>query len=264
MKGKPGLSHLTKRFNYPPPCRYGRLFLAIRLLIFFALLALGFIFIPIPTAIFLGVVVLLGAVWFNRLRWHEKKDESEFVPKIYDADQLSVLHEREDFRIQNQLTHLVEIKPGFFRQFTLRFVLWAIQLLARTIFNRGSLGGIPSIHFARWAIIDGGKRLLFFSNFDGSWESYLGEFIDRAAIGLTGVWTNTKDFPPTRKLIFGGARHSGEFKAWVRSKQIETQVWYSAYKQCTVQNCNNNTEIRNGLNDSMGQEKVLSWLQRLS
>ncbi|MEM7040531.1 MAG: hypothetical protein AAF570_26445, partial [Bacteroidota bacterium] len=170
---------------------------------------------------------------------------------------------REDYKVQNQITHLVVVKPGFFRQFTLRFVLWAINLLARTVFNKGELGGIPSIHFARWAVIDGGRRLLFFSNYDGSWESYLGDFIDRAAVGLTGVWSNTEGFPPTRNLIYEGARNSGDFKAWVRECQIETQVWYSAYKALTVQNVNNNTEIRKGMTGNLDREAAAEWLQRL-
>lgn len=213
-----------------------------------------------------GILVLMALFilgWFRNLRKHEQQDTANFVPSPRDSDWVASLNQREDYRIQNQITHLVAIKPGTFRQYTLRFVLWAINLLARTVFNRGNLGGIPSIHFARWAIIDGGKRLLFFSNFDGSWESYLGDFIDKAAIGLTGVWSNTEGFPPTRKLVFEGARNSVEFKAWVRRKQIETQVWYSAYKTLTVQNINNDTEIRMGLAKNLNEKKGLEWLQRL-
>ena len=54
-------------------------------------------------------------------------------------------------------------------------------------------------------MIDNGRRLLFLSNFDGSWENYLDDFIDKASIGLTGVWSNTLKFPRTYFLVLGGA-----------------------------------------------------------
>lgn len=261
---KQEFASIREKCRYPFLYRFGLPIVILSALAFVALIVLGLVFVDVPTIIALDILVVLGVLWFIGLRIHENKDKKAFKPSPRDPKRLAELSDREDFRIQNQITHLVEIKPGWFRQRTLRFVLGAINLLARTCYNRGNLGGIPSIHFARWAIIDGGRRLLFFSNFDGSWESYLGEFIDRASVGLTGVWSNTEGFPPTRKLIYDGAKNSADFKAWVRSKQIETQVWYSAYKTSTVQNINNNTEIRKGLNKRMKPEKVVDWLERLN
>lgn len=260
----PDFAWAKKKYVPPFLFRYGRLVLGAGVLAVVALLVLGFIFQCLVTSIVLLALVVFGLVWYQVLRDHERKDTANFVPSPRDAERLADLHTREDYRIQNQITHLVEIKPGWFRLRTLKFVLGAINLLAVVLYNRGNLAGIPSIHFARWAIIDNGRRLLFFSNFDGSWESYLGEFIDRAAIGLTGVWSNGEDFPPTRSLIKEGARRSADFKAWVRAKQIETQVWYSAYKTLTVENINNNTDIRNGITGDLDAEKSASWLQKLN
>jgi len=151
-------------------------------------------------------------------------------------EHLGELRVWEDHKVQNQMTHVVPVKPGRFRRVTLNFVLTAIDLLARYKWNRGDLGGIPTIHFARWMLIDGGRRLMFFSNFDGSWENYLGDFIDRASAGLTGVWSNTVDFPPAHNLIQAGAQQAEPFKNWTRKYQIETQVWYSAYPNVSVVN----------------------------
>ena len=170
---------------------------------------------------------------------------------------------REDQIVQNQLSHLVEIKPGWVRFITLRVVLWAINLLGRCVFTRGSLGGIPTIHFARWVIIDRRGRLLFFSNFDGSWENYLGDFIDKAAQGLTAVWSNTKGCPRAKFLVLEGARDEQRFKSWARDRQIVTQVWYSAYRDLTVVNINNNTAIRNGLFANLDPEAERVWASRL-
>ena len=210
-----------------------------------------------------GVVplLLLVVTWWIVLRRKEKKDSEEFNAIRQDSSRIAQLTRKEDYKTQNQLTHLVEVKPGLTRAITLRMVLWLINLLATYMFNRGSLAGIQSIHYARWVLLDG--RLLFFSNYDGSWESYLGEFVDRASIGLTAVWSNTKGFPPTRNLIKGGARHSAEFKAWARKQQIPTQVWYSAYPASSIKNINNNTAIRQGLLRNEGDKGTREFLQRL-
>lgn len=168
----------------------------------------------------------------------------------------------EDIYLQNQMTHLVTIKPGQFRAVLSRLALWGIYVLAKHVFNKGTLGGIPSIHFARWVIVD--KRLLFFSNFDASWMNYLGDFIDKASLGLTAAWSSTMGFPKTRFLAFGGATMADRFKRWARNLQIPTQVWYSAYPNYSVENINNNAKIRQGLSASLNTDKKRKeWLARL-
>ncbi|MEO1419184.1 MAG: hypothetical protein AAFW00_28280 [Bacteroidota bacterium] len=216
------------------------------------------------TGIFLLSILLPLTVILRLSEWLDreinKTDSTQ--KKTYD------LANKEDLFLQNQITHLVEVKKGWFRRRLLKFVLSGLDWLSRYIFNKGSLGGITSIHYARWILIDKGRRLLFFSNFDGSWESYLGEFVDRAAVGLTGVWSNTKGFPKTKFLLFKGARDEQRFKAWVREQQIPTQVWYSAYPHLTVQNIRNNHEIHNGLIDQVEEHKNISpkamneWLEK--
>jgi len=174
------------------------------------------------------------------------------------------LAEREDFQVQNQLTHVVDLKPGIFRQQALRLVLWVIDLLARYQFNQGALGGITTIHFARWVVIDGGKRLLFFSNYDGSWESYLGDFIDKAAAGLTAIWSNTSGFPRTANLVQQGATDEERFKSWTRAHQIPTQFWYSAYPELTMLNIQQNARVCAGLAERPPTPEALAaWLQTL-
>ncbi len=171
----------------------------------------------------------------------------------------------EDRIVQNQLTHIVRIKPGPLRFHLLRLVFWGINLLAKICFNKGDLGGIPSIHFARWVILRESRRVLFMSNFDGSWESYLGDFIDKANAGLTGVWSNTLNFPKTWFLVGlfqSGAAYEEEFKGWTRRHQIETQFWYSAHAQESVRNIFNNVAIREGLEGTLSPTEAENWLAR--
>ena len=216
----------------------------------------------IVTQLWLPVLALL-LVFVVTLRWHELRDNSGLRrTPIPAGGKITTLIQKEDIKVQNQLTHLVDIKPGRFRLLTLKLVFWAINLLAKIKFNQGSLGGIPTIHFARWVILDN-KRLLFFSNYDGSWDNYLGDFVDKASIGLTAVWSNTANFPKTMLLAFEGARDIEPFKKWTRECQIPTQVWYSAYPEHTVRNIRDAVEIAENIKRPLGDAELAAWLTRL-
>jgi len=177
----------------------------------------------------------------------------------------SELETTEDRIVQNEMSSVIYIKePLWFRSIVLRSVLAFINFSAKYLSNQGNLAGIPSIHFARWVIVDGGRRLVFFSNFDGSWDNYLGDFIDKSSSGLTAVWSNCVGFPRTTGLTGGGATNEQQFKAYSRQSQIPTQVWYSAYRWLSVSNINNNSWIRLGLYDEMDEAATLEWLRRFS
>ncbi len=112
-------------------------------------------------------------------------------------------------------------------------------------------------------IIDRGRRLLFFSNYDGSWVNYLGDFIDKAAAGLTAVWSNTLGCPKAHGLYSAGATDEQRFKSWTRDHQIVTQVWYSAYEELTVDNINNTHKLRIGLFGDLTAAEEREWLSLL-
>src|SRR2546428_11560051 len=77
-------------------------------------------------------------------------------PADLDPAHVQRLTEAEDHRVQNHLASITPIKDGLFRRVTIRVVLWAVNLVARTS-THGSLSGITSIHFAHWALLDGGR-----------------------------------------------------------------------------------------------------------
>jgi hypothetical protein len=128
----------------------------------------------------------------------------------------------------------------------------------------GQLGGIPTIHFAKWLLIDDDRRLLFFSNYDGSWESYLGDFIDQAAEGLNVAWSCTREYPKTKLLAYEGAKDEESFKGWGRDCQMPTQVFYSAYPDLSIQAINNNTWIRYRLHQAASEGGLETWFRRLT
>jgi hypothetical protein len=193
------------------------------------------------------------------LRRREITDRSE-IPSP-EPGQIQQLTSREDHIVQNHMASLSYVKPGRFRRTTLRGVLWLANLVARISYN-GKLSGLDSLHFAHWVLIDNGHRLLFLTNYDGSWENYLDDFIDKAALGLTGIWSNTMDFPCTSFLVFGGARNATRFKAIARRTQAYTNVWYSAYPKLTVNGIDNNSTIREDLFKSLDEAATRNWLQR--
>ena len=202
------------------------------------------------------------------LRRKECSDISTAYSRPIEIDH--AVRDAEDHLTQNQLTHIVDIKPGVFRLATLWLVLKAIDVIARVYSVRGDLGGITAIHFARWVILRDRRdvhprrhRLVFFSNYDGSWESYLGEFIDRAAYGLTAVWSNTVGFPATEHLAFAGARNEEAFKQWTREHQIVTQVWWSGVVHSTVQNIRDDIWIRRQLDRGLSDAELVAWLRKL-
>jgi len=209
----------------------------------------------------LGALLLVGGAYAGWLRRREQRDE-EFPP-VTDYEHVRRLAQKEDRIVQNQMSSVTTVKAGRLRRWTLYTVLWAIDVVGRYVYTGGRLGSISSIHFARWVAIDKGQRLIFFSNFDGSWENYLGDFIDKAASGLTAVWSNTVGFPKTRFLVGAGARDEKRFKAYARNSQVLTQVWYSAYPDLTVQNINNNSAIRAGLFGEQTPAETRAWLRRL-
>jgi hypothetical protein len=215
------------------------------------LLALALIVLLLPLVIILALVL-----------FHKEKTDSV---KAGAADDVNIrkLVESEDHThsVQNHMASITIVKDGWLRRLTLWLVLWAVNLLARARATHGELSGIPSIHFAHWSMIDGGRRLLFLSNFDGSWENYLDDFIDKAHAGLTAVWSNTVDFPRTQYLVQGGATDGPRFKAVARDSQTVTNAWYSAYRDLTVQGIDNNSSIREDLRGP--QTDAPAWLHRL-
>jgi hypothetical protein len=135
---------------------------------------------------------------------------------------------REDAVAQNQLTVVTAIDPE--RVDRVRAVMAAIDSYATRLAPPGSLIGISTIHFARWLLIDQGRRLLFVSDYDGSWESYIDEFAEMILTGLDAIWETSFGMPPD------GARDLPAFKRFLRSHQVPSDVFFAAYPEETVLN----------------------------
>jgi len=170
----------------------------------------------------------------------------------------------EDRWQQNQLTAVTFLGTSPLRRWLQRLVLWGIDLRAAYWNTQGLLHGVPSIHFAHWLVFDRGRRLLFVSNYDGSWASYLDDFVQHAAKPLTAIWSHCSGFPRTRLLVFGGATDGPRFKRYARAHQVAPELWYSAYPTLSVQDIQRNTEVADGLRASLVDPAELrEWFAKL-
>jgi hypothetical protein len=172
--------------------------------------------------------------------------------------------QREDWVTQNHMGSIVLIKPGVLRTIIVRAGHLGLGLVLRLVARGGYLGSMRTVHFAHWAFLDNGSRLLFFSNFDHSWGSYLDDFIEKAHEGLTLAWGCGVGFPPTRFLVYDGASHGRQFKNWALASRAVSRFWYSAYPDLTVDQVERNYRIANGLRKASMQDKeAATWMQDL-
>jgi hypothetical protein len=135
---------------------------------------------------------------------------------------------REDVVTQNQLTLVTVVRPGHLQR--VRAVMAAIDSYSKRLAPAGSLIGVSTIHFVKWLAIDNGRRLMMVSDYDGSWESYIDEFAEMILSGLDAVWATSYGYPPD------GARDLPAFKRFLRSHQVPSEVFFSAYPEQTVLN----------------------------
>ncbi len=221
-----------------------------------------------PELILLGLILLILLpviiIWVLIVHFFYERHDVPLglSPSQIDEKHMLELEEYEDLQFQNQFTQVLEMKPGRVRLITVKAFMLLATGLIRFLFIENNLMGIPTIHFARWLMIDNNKRMLFLSNFDGSWQQYLGDFIDKSGWGLTAIWSNTVGFPKTNFLVTGGAYDAEHFLAWSRYYEIKTQVWYSAYPHLSIKNIVNNSHIRVDVMKDLDEDQAQQFLKR--
>jgi len=211
--------------------------------------------------VLLPVLLLALPVWAVLLRRSERRDVPDTARP--GAEHVRELAAYQDRAAQNPLSAVTVLKTGLLRRVTTRAVLMIIDYAVRHVYRHADLGGLKTIHFARWVLVDGRRRMLFASNYDGSLESYMDDFIDRAASGLNAIFSNGQGYPRTRWLLLEGARYEQDFKYYLVRHQLPVPVWYSAYPELTAVNIENNARIRAGLRGDMTPAQAEVWLSLL-
>lgn len=133
------------------------------------------------------------------------------------------------------------------------FVLGHIKPLQKDLID------LSFIEFARWVIVphnrfpfmrNGQKQedlkydyLLFFSNFNGTWNQYIDAFSAVLSNGLNLIWRWSEKFPGSVPVTI--------FKEYIARVQFDTDYYYTAYPHATA-------------NDVKSAHIVQSSLDRLS
>jgi hypothetical protein len=223
-------------------------------------------FWPVARAVLLGLlaVVLVSipllVLWLRHL---EQRDSSQEAPPV-DERLLREMVRREDWVAQNHMGSIVLIKPGVLRSIIIRAGHLGLGLVLRVVATDGYLGTMRTVHFAHWAFLNNGSRLLFLANFDHSWDSYLDDFIEKAHGGLTLAWGCGVGFPPTRFLVYDGASHGRRFKNWALASRAVSRFWYSAYRDLTVDQIERNNRVANGLRrPTLTEAEARAWIRDL-
>ncbi len=150
---------------------------------------------------------------------------------------------------QNHIVFVTPLKdnPRWLRRVTMFIGFYFIKTLVLYRFRFGFVLDLGTIHFARWYLLPKSHTMVFFSNYDGSGESYFDDFVTKARWGQTGVWSNGKGFPETENLLFKGAKDATRFKRWIRHHQQVSRFWFARFKDLSTRDIRRNAMICEGL-----------------
>jgi hypothetical protein len=129
------------------------------------------------------------------------------------------------------------------------FLLGAIKSKQQDLIN------LSFIHFARWVIVKSNQfprlapeqpeeqlhydYLLFFSNFNGTWNQYIDAFSAVLYNGLNLIWCWSEKFP--------GAVPVTAFKRYIALVQFDTDYYYTAYPYATTNDVKAAIRLDDGL-----------------
>ena len=207
-------------------------------------------------------VVLVATVLVILLRQSERADPGRDIDPDLDHVQSVTELENPAGCVQNHIVAVTELKtdPRWLRRFTLSFSFFWVEKLITYLYRPGLIIDMGTIHFARWFRLPGTDKLVFTSNYDGSWESYLEDFITKAQWGQTAVWGNGVGFPEVEWLFYKGAGDGARFKRWVRRQQLRTRFWYTRFPELSTDQMRNNALICEGLAKASSDSEARAWV----
>jgi hypothetical protein len=198
-------------------------------------------------------------LWLAAVRILELTEPDEPTPKP-DPQALLELMEDEDEHLMNQLTMCLPVRGSWIRRWMLHRVFVGAQHGANHLWNQGLLEGIGTIHFARFLHTHGRSRMMFLSDYDGSWDRYLTDFLTLGDRAVVPIWASCRGCPKTRWMFGTTAGFAPRFLDLTRRYQAPAPLWYSAVPDLSVNNMLNNARVREGLFlASMDEAQAREW-----
>ncbi len=140
------------------------------------------------------------------------------------------------------------------------FLLGAIPPLQK------NLKDLSFIHFARWVIVPRSKfpvlsekqpreqlkydYLIFFSNFNGTWNQYIDAFSAVLSQGLDMVWRWSEKYP--------GSHPVTGFKRYIALVQFDTDYYYNVYPRAATNDVKAALRVNDALADFARTSQSLS------
>ncbi len=143
-----------------------------------------------------------------------------------------------------------------------KFFFW---LIGTRVFQSRleGLRTLSMIHYARWVIlradefprVDGQRPaedtayayMLFFSNFNGTWEQYVDSFSAAIPSGLNLLWYKNVGWPTAVPEL--------PFHAYVQHNQVTTDHYYNAYPMAASNDVKSGTRVKNALSSFIAATK---------
>lgn len=129
------------------------------------------------------------------------------------------------------------------------FILGVVKPLQKDLKN------LTFIHFARWVCVCRNEfprlsdqqpaeeleydYLLFFSNFNGTWNQYIDAFSAFLYKGLDAIWKWSEKYP--------GSRPVTSFKRYISLVQFDTDYFYNVYPHSTTNDVKAALRVHNAL-----------------
>jgi hypothetical protein len=151
-----------------------------------------------------------------------------------------------------------------------RLLFWAVPFFPS---KTAGLVTLSLIHYARWVIIMPGQfprlspdqpqedlkfaYMLFFSNFNGSWNQYVDSFSSAIPDGLDLFWRRNIKYPKSVPML--------PFHSYITSNQIWTDYYYNAYPMASSNDVKSARTVKNSLLAFIGEtrnESPVEFLQK--
>jgi len=158
----------------------------------------------------------------------------------------------------NVITPMTPWKTPILR--LLFFILGHVKSKQQDLIN------LSFIEFARWVIIPRTRfprpdveqpkeqlkydYLLFFSNFNGTWNQYIDAFSAVLSQGLNLIWRWSEKFP--------GSVPVTPFKDYIGQVQFDTDYYYTAYPRAAANDLKAAHIVRDALDDFAGRASQMS------
>jgi hypothetical protein len=218
--------------------------------------------VPIVILLMTPVLIVLAPLLAIKLRRLETANP--VIAPLRTPELMERLSRFEDRDVTSPFGAMGSVQPGLFRRWAASYLLWLIDWAARHITTRGKLSRVRTIHCARWIFVDDKRRMYFASDYDGSHEAYMDDFVNKVAFGLNLSFSHAIGYPKTRWLLWGGASRERDYKNFLRRHELPSPVWYKAYPGLTCQDLARNARIRKGLESGRDDDRaVRRWLAEI-